>query len=57
MAQIDMNDIRQSIQDAIENLPNTPHNKDKIRQLKRQLRKLKLEIRLNYGNGKVEGEP
>jgi hypothetical protein len=40
-----MNDIRQSIQDAIENLPNTPHNKDKIRQFKRECRKLKLQIR------------
>ncbi len=53
MAQIDMNDIRQSIQDAIEK-HKTPHNKDKIRQLKRQLRKIKLEIRLNDGNGKAE---
>jgi hypothetical protein len=56
MAQINMNDIRKAIQDAINN-PNTPHNKDKIRQLKRQLRKIKLEIRLNDGNREVKSEP
>jgi hypothetical protein len=39
-----MNEIRKAIQDAINN-PNTPHNKDKIRQFKRECRKLKLQIR------------
>ena len=54
MAQINMNDIRQAIVDTIESTPNTPHNRDKIRQLKRQLRKIKLEIRLQDGKREVE---
>ena len=49
-----MNDIRQTIMDTIESMPNTPHNRDKIRQLKRQLRKIKLEIRLQDGKREVE---
>lgn len=49
-----MNDIRQAIVDTVESTPNTPHNRDKIRQLKRQLRKIKLEIRLQDGKREVE---
>ena len=54
MAEININELKSRMFAEIDKLPDGPHKRDKIRQLKRQLRKIKLEIRLNYGNGKAE---
>ena len=45
MAKININELKSIMFAEIDKLPDGPHKRDKIRQFKRECRKLKLQIR------------
>jgi hypothetical protein len=45
MAKININELKNIMFAEIDKLPDGPHKRDKIRQFKRECRKLKLQIR------------